>query len=189
MLDEDDFDQNFGTEVSFGRWLQAEMARQNVSIQDLADKTGITYVGIWNVVRGNTKWPREAKRDKISKALNLQMPAEFQAEITDPSSVSGYTWTDFSPYDLRTIPELAGVYVFYDITDRPVYVGKSNSSLRIRVQDHQTRFWFKQPLVMRGSFLSIPDREMCDRIEMILIKFLGAHALLNSKGVRRNSQD
>lgn len=183
---DDDVEQNLEGEGSFGKWLQSELTKQDISIQDLADKTGITYVGIWNIVRGNTKWPREATRTKISKALDSQVPAEVETEITKESSVSGYIWTDFSPYDLQTIPELGGIYVFYDITDRPVYVGKSNKSVRTRVQDHQTRFWFKQPLVMRGSFLAVPDDEMCDKIEMILIKFLGTHALLNFKGVRRD---
>jgi transcriptional regulator with XRE-family HTH domain len=184
--DEEEIDQDFADEGSFGKWLQSEMAKQNIGIQDLADKTGLTYVGIWNIVRGNTKWPREATRKRISNALNSQVPFEVETDITTQSSVSGYTWTDFSPYDLQTIPELGGIYVFYDITDRPVYVGKSNSNVRGRVQDHQTRFWFKQPLVMRGSFLAVSDQEMCDKIEMILIKFLGNHALLNFKGVRRD---
>jgi hypothetical protein len=78
------------------------------------------------------------------------------------------------------------VYVFYDITDRPVYVGKSRQNLRGRVRDHQTRFWFKTPVVVRGSFLAIDDPSMCDKIETILIKFLGNHALLNARGVIRD---
>lgn len=189
MPEDEEVDQDIEGEGSFGRWLQSELTRQNITITDLASKTGLTYVGIWNIVRGNTRWPREATRERISQALNSAVPSEVETEITTQSSVSGYTWTDFSPYDLQTIPELGGIYVFYDITDRPVYVGKSNGNVRGRVQDHQTRFWFKQPLVMRGSFLAVADHEMCDKIEMILIKFLGNHALLNFKGVRRDVQD
>jgi len=176
-------------EELLGDWLRAEMSKQSISIQELANRTGLSYPGVWNIVRGNTQYPQEATRQKISQALNSQVPTEIEQEIATQSSVSGYVWTDFSPYDLQTIPELAGIYVFYDITDRPVYVGKSNSNVRSRVRDHQTRFWFKQPLVMRGSFLAVPDPEMCDKIEMILIKFLGNHALLNFKGVVRDSDD
>jgi DNA-binding transcriptional regulator YiaG len=54
------------------------------------------------------------------------------------------------------------------------------------VRDHQTRFWFKTPVVVRGSFLAIDDPSMCDKIETILIKFLGNHALLNARGVIRD---
>lgn len=81
------------------------------------------------------------------------------------------------------------MYVFYDITDRPVYVGKSNTSIRGRVKDHQTRFWFKYPLVVKGAFLNVADRELCGMLEMVLIKFLGKHALLNEKGVARDIEE
>jgi transcriptional regulator with XRE-family HTH domain len=176
-------------EQLFGDWLRAEMEKQNVSIQDLANRTDLSYQGIWNIVRGNTRYPQAATRQKLSAALNQAVPAQIEQKIETESSVSGYVWTDFSPYDLQTIPELAGIYVFYDITERPVYVGKSNSNVRGRVRDHQTRFWFKQPLVMRGSFLAVSEQEMCDKIEMILIKFLGNHALLNFKGVVRDVEN
>jgi len=173
----------------FGEWLNKEMEHQNVSIQQLADKTKLTYTGIWNIVKGNTLYPREETRKKLSAALNQPVPTEVEQEIEQESAISGYTWTDFTPSDLETVPQLAGVYVFYDVTDRPVYVGKSRHNVRSRVQDHQTRFWFKPPLVVRGSFLAIDDPEMCDKIEIILIKFLGNHALLNVKGVVRDMTD
>jgi len=43
--------------------------------------------------------------------------------------------------------------------------------------------------VARGSFLAIDDPSMCDKIEAILIKFLGKHALLNVKGVIRDFEE
>jgi hypothetical protein len=117
------------------------------------------------------------------------VPTEVGQEIEHEAAISGYTWTDFTPSDLQTVPALSGVYVFYDITDRSVYVGKSRSNVRGRVRDHQTRFWFKPPLVVRGSFLAIEDPSMCDKIEAILIKFSGNHALLNARGVDRDIGD
>jgi transcriptional regulator with XRE-family HTH domain len=174
---------------TFGEWLNKEMAKQDISIQDLADKTRLTYTGIWNIVKGNTAYPREETRRKLSEALNQTVPTEVEKEIEQEAAISGYTWTDFTPSDLETVPALGGVYVFYDVTDRPVYVGKSNKNVRGRVRDHQTRFWFKHPLVVRGSFLAIDDPVMCEKIEAILIKFLGNHALLNSKGVVRDMGD
>lgn len=184
--DEEEEEIQLEADGSFSEWLRTELERQNISIQELANRTGLSYPGVWNIVRGNTKYPQQATRTKISRALDAQVPTEVETEIASSASVSGYVWTDFSPYDLQTIPELAGIYVFYDVTERPVYVGKSNFSVRGRVRDHQSRFWFKQPLVMRGSFLAVPEKEMCDKIEMILIKFLGNHALLNFKGVIRD---
>jgi transcriptional regulator with XRE-family HTH domain len=189
MSEEDELDQRLDDASPFGDWLRKEIAKRDISIQELADKAGLTYVGVWSIVKGHTRSPRDKTRAKLYAALDSEVPSEIETEVENQSNVSGYTWTDFSPYDLQTIPELGGVYVFYDITDRPVYVGKSRSNVRSRVQDHRSRFWFREPLVIRGSFLAIPERDMCDKIEMILIKFLGTHALLNQKGVQRDVQD
>ena len=180
-------DQVEAEEQLFGDWLRSEMDKQNISIQELSDRTKISYPGIWNIVKGNTRYPRETTRNKISAALNQPVPEELEKKLQSEATVSGFVWTDFSPYDLQTIPTAGGVYVFYDITGRPVYVGKSRTNVRNRVNDHQTRFWFKHPLVDRGSFLAISDPAMCDTIEMVLIKFMGTHALLNVKGVVRDT--
>ena len=172
---------------SFGEWVSSEMAKQGLTIPQLQDKTKISYTGIWNIVKGKTLYPTDETRAKLSAALNQPVPIEVEKEIEQQKSeISGYTWTDFTPSDIGTVPDQAGVYVFYDVTDRPVYVGKSAKSVRTRVKDHQSRFWFKPPLVVRGSFLAIDDPVMCEKIEMILIKFLGKHALLNVQGVVRD---
>jgi transcriptional regulator with XRE-family HTH domain len=116
-------------QLTFGQWLSNEMTNQTVTIQDLANKTGITYTGIWNIVKGNTMYPRDETRKKLSEALNQVVPKDIELEIEKESAVEGYTWIDFTPTDLPTVPELGGVYVFYDITDRPVYVGKSRTNV------------------------------------------------------------
>ncbi|MBX4999110.1 helix-turn-helix domain-containing protein [Rhizobium lentis] len=172
---------------AFGDWLRAQIEKKGLSIAALAEKTGITYTGIWNIVRGNTVSPRKETRDKLAAVLNELIPPAIEAEIASQAMpLPGLEWVDFTPTDLETVPQVGGVYVFYDITDRPVYVGKSSNNVRVRVKDHQTRFWFKSPLVVRGSFLAVPDPDLCLKIETILIKFLGKHALLNSKGVVRD---
>ncbi|WP_245447493.1 GIY-YIG nuclease family protein [Methylobacterium sp. 17Sr1-1] len=122
--------------------------------------------------------------------MNRHVPEAVEQQIEkDAITVPGLSWADFTPSDLQTIPQLGGVYVFYDTTDRPVYVGISKTNVRRRVKDHQTRFWFKDPLVVRGAFLEIPDPELCAKIEAILIKFLGKHALLNVKGATKDLDD
>lgn len=131
-------------------------------------------------MRGNTRSPIDDTRQKIAKALNKEVPTDVEQEIEQESNVSGYAWIDFSLTDLQTVPECLRVLRYYRITDRPVYVGMSKSNVRLRVKDHQTRFWFKSPLVERGSFLAVVDPEMCSKIEMILIKFMGKHALLKA---------
>ena len=173
----------------FGEWLKEEMERKGVTIPQLAEKTKLTYTGIWNIVRGYTASPRLETRRRLATALEEEVPPQIEAEISQHSGlISGSEWVDFTPSDLETVPAESGVYVFYDVTDRPVYVGMSTKSVRARVKDHKTRFWFKEPLVMRGAFLSVSDAELCLKIETILIKFLGKHALLNAKGVTRDEE-
>ncbi|WP_246252138.1 hypothetical protein [Ancylobacter pratisalsi] len=73
--------------------------------------------------------------------MNEVIPEAIQTEIAEQSMpIAGYDWVDFTPSDLETIPEQSGVYVFYDITDRPVYFGKSIKNVRTRVKHHKTRF-------------------------------------------------
>ncbi|MFI8682080.1 hypothetical protein ACIGFJ_06925 [Brevundimonas diminuta] len=177
-------------EFSFGDWLNDQMEAKDVSIARLSELSGITYTGIWNIVEGNTKSPRDETRKRLAKALNIKIPKNIEESSEGQNSIiPGYDWADFTPSDLETIPEESGIYVFYDITDRPVYVGKSHNNVRMRVKDHSTRFWFKEPLVVRGAFLHVPDRDACSKIEMILIKFLGKHALLNQKGAVRDFEE
>lgn len=150
--DESDFDVD-ESDPAFGDWLQQEMDEQEVSIPELVARTGINYVGIWNIVKGSTLSPRQETRDKLAKALKKKVPVKIQKQLDeDASAIPGLAWVDFTPSDLQTIPESGGVYVSYDTTDRPVYVGMSKANVRQRVRDHQTRFWFKEPLVVRGAF-------------------------------------
>lgn len=175
---------------AFGTWLESQMNERGLKIPDLVAKTGITYAGIYNIVKGNTKSPRPETRVKLAEALDQVVPAAVEKEIeAEATPLAGLTWTDFTPSDLGTVPAEGGVYVFYDVTDRPVYVGKSDKNVRSRVKDHQTRFWFKEPLVVRGAFLKIDDADLCIKIETILIKFLGKHALLNVKGATKDLSD
>ena len=176
-----------GDEVSFGQWLSNEMDKAKMSVPQLAGESGITAMGIYNIVNGVTRSPRDETRKILAKALKKVVPKEVEAAAeAEAHEIPGYEWTTFTPDDQKTIPDQPGVYVLYDITDRPVYVGKSNSSARIRIKDHSTRFWFKAPLVVSGGFIPVKDKSMCDAIELILIKFLGKHALLNEKGKRKD---
>src|SRR5690606_11796091 len=85
----------------------------------------------------------------------------------------------FDPYDANDWPQVAGVYVFYDISDRPVYVGKSDGNMAERIRDHEEKFWFKRPIVQYGEFLAIADATLCGQLEVVLIKFLKSNAVLN----------
>jgi transcriptional regulator with XRE-family HTH domain len=53
-------EERIDTEQPFADWLRPEMEKQGISIQELANRTGLSYPGVWNIVRGNTKFPQQA---------------------------------------------------------------------------------------------------------------------------------
>jgi hypothetical protein len=96
----------------------------------------------------------------------------------------------FEPYDDDALPVVKGVYVFYDRTKRPVYVGRATKrTIGTRVREHAEKFWFKSPVVHAASYLEIEDEALCKQTEQVLIKFMRTHLLLNKQGVETEPED
>jgi hypothetical protein len=94
---------------------------------------------------------------------------------------------DFDPYDRASLPVHTGVYVLYDGVNRPVYVGKAcRRSIRVRMQEHYEKFWFRRPIVDRGSSIRVDDEALCSRLEITLIKLFRSNVLLNRHHVKRD---
>jgi excinuclease UvrABC nuclease subunit len=96
--------------------------------------------------------------------------------------------TDFNPHDKADIPEEPGVYVLYDISERPVYVGQAGN-IRERIANphtgHIDKFWYRSPIVETAAYLRVPDERLRRQLEQTLIKFLRRNAVINKKGVER----
>ena len=92
---------------------------------------------------------------------------------------------DFDPHDEENLPQVAGVYVLYDVAERPLYVGQGNN-IKDRICAHSEKFWFKKPIVETGAYIEIGDAELRRQVETLLIKFLKSNAVLNDKGVDRS---
>lgn len=102
------------TESAFGDWLRQEMEKSGLTIQDLVERTNLTYTGIWNIVKGNTVSPRADTRSQLAQAIDANIPSEVETEIQQQSTpLPGFEWTDFTPTDLQTVPPESGVYVFF----------------------------------------------------------------------------
>lgn len=113
------------------------------------------------------------------------MPAnQSKTEEVGPVEELG-RFINFDPYDNKRLPEKPGVYVFYDISDRPIYVGEAQN-IAHRIRQHHERFWFKPPIVQMASFVQIADVKLRKQIEAILIKFLKRNAVLNKQHVERS---
>lgn len=170
----------------FGEWLREARTEKRWSQQQLADRSGVSQPQISNLEIGRNRNPQAGTRERLEVALGVHVPAAVTEETAREAEVGGLgALVDFDPHDRAALPEVPGVYVFYDVSERPVYVGKSNRTIRERVREHDQAFWFKRPVVENGAFIEIRDPQLCDQIEKILIRFLKSNAVLNVRHVDR----
>ena len=91
---------------------------------------------------------------------------------------------DFNPHDPKDYPSVGGIYVLYDIRDRPLYIGQG-MTIDKRLRNHYDKFWFKPPIIESASYLQIDDKPLRERIEAVLTKFLKSNAVINKRLVNR----
>lgn len=170
---------------AFGAWLRKERTSARMSVQELSKASGISAVAIYNIESGRSLNPQEETRARLERALNKSTPEEVTKEDAKEQDIVGVgTLESFDPYDKGGLPSVPGVYVFYDITERPIYIGKSDNIGR-RIREHEDRFWFKQPIVDSASYVEIKDPAMRHSVEQVLIKFLKSNAVINKQSVDR----
>ncbi len=92
---------------------------------------------------------------------------------------------DFDPHVDSERPAEPGIYVLYDISERPIYVGQG-TNVRARIRNHEEKFWFKRPIVESASWIRIEDERLRVQIETLLIKFLKSNAVINKQNVDRD---
>ena len=167
-------------------WINERMSEQDIEPQDLAQKTGLSLPTVRNLITGKTQNPVSSTVDKIEKALGKPIPEDTAEDMRQDAEVTGVgQMQSFDPYDDEDLPEGSGVYVFYDISERPVYIGKSITDVRSRIRSHRDKFWFKRPIVETGEYIGSDDDQLVKSIETILIKFMKSNAVLNDKEVER----
>jgi transcriptional regulator with XRE-family HTH domain len=167
-------------------WLAAARARRGWSVPELAHKSGMTPPGVYRIEAGVTRNPRASTIAKLERALGEKVPADTVAEVADEASVKGMgSLEDFDPHDDEDLPTEPGIYVLYDISQRPVYVGEGKN-VRKRIRDHQEKFWFKRPIVETASWIRVADDTLRLQIETLMIKFLKSNAVINKQNVDRS---
>jgi transcriptional regulator with XRE-family HTH domain len=170
----------------FGDWLRRAREIAKMSVHELSVSSGISQVQIYNLEAGRSSNPRAETRERFEKALKVKVPDDVQAEISEEQEIKGLgPLTDFDPHRKEDRPACAGVYVFYDVSDRPVYVGKAKT-IKTRVSDHEDKFWFKFPIVSHGAYVEIVDENLRHQVEQVLIKFLKSNAVINKQSVDRD---
>ncbi|WP_447860287.1 helix-turn-helix domain-containing protein [Nitrospira calida] len=178
-----------GHETSgFGEWLLNERQSRGLSHAKLTDKAGLSSQAVYTIEMGIVRSPWKKTRERLVEALgSVPLPREVAQEIKEESEVQGLgEFSDFSPWDDSMIPEEPCVYVYYDRTERPIYVGQTKN-LRRRNKQHQTQDkWFFRRLLERGGYFRVDDDTQRTQLEKVLIKFLGRNSLFNEQGARKD---
>jgi len=171
--------------MSFDKWLAGAMAKKGMSRGELARQVGLSEATIYKLETGRIKNPRPDTRAQLQKVLGEAPPSMERAieEATQLTQIDGVL-VDFDPEDFKSLPTGAGVYVLYDISERPIYIGQSEN-LRRRMGQHFTEFWYKSPIVETGSYVLVGDAKLRKQLEEILISFLKSNAVVNTQHVDR----
>jgi transcriptional regulator with XRE-family HTH domain len=170
---------------AFGSWLNRVRLEKGLSVAEVASKAGVSAPAIYNLESGRIENPRNETVRRLEQALGKELPAETKKEIRDDATVEGVgEFFDFDPHDRENWPDVPGIYVLYDISERPIYVGQG-SSIRKRIQDHEEKFWFKSPIVSTAAYIKIDENGLRKKIETILIRFLKKNAVINKQNVER----
>lgn len=170
---------------AFGSWLNRIRLERGLSVAELAAKAGVSGPAIYNIESGRIENPRAETVRRLEQAVGKELPAETKKEIRDEATIEGVgEFFEFDPHDRGDWPEVPGIYVLYDISERPIYVGQG-SSIRKRIQDHEEKFWFKSPIVSTAAYIKIEDGALRKKIETILIRFLKRNAVINKQNVER----
>jgi transcriptional regulator with XRE-family HTH domain len=168
-------------------WLTKARIAKGYSVPELAHRTGLTPPGIYRIESGVTRNPREDTRNKLEAALGNIFPEEAAKEVALESEVVGLgSFEDFDPHLDSDRPTGPGIYVLYDVSERPIYVGEG-SNVRKRIRDHEEKFWFKRPIIESASWIRVDDETLRKQIETLLIKFLKSNAIINKQHVERTA--
>lgn len=169
----------------YGEWLRERRDAAGLTREQLAAESGISSVQIYNIETGRSINPREATRGALERALNESAPTEIVQAVADSAEIKDVgQMTDFDPHSEDDFPREPGVYVFYDISDRPVYVGKS-ADIRRRIRGHVDKFWYRSPVVEKAAYVRVDDDVLRGQLEETLIKFLKSNAVINQRLVDR----
>lgn len=202
------FEEAAPEEMDFGNWLRTERTNKKLTQQQVADAAGVNAVTISMIELGKISRPQQDTMNRLEIALEKRyrqsQPEEVKLarkpgrprkeestttkqDIT-PSGEQVFRgigfFTEFNPHVDEERPREPGIYVLYDISERPIYVGQAQE-IRSRIRDHKDKFWFKEPIVESAAYIRVDDKELRNRLEEVLIKFMKSNAVLNKQKVGR----
>jgi transcriptional regulator with XRE-family HTH domain len=172
----------------FGLWLRETRGQKGLSVPQLAETAQVSAPTIYNIESGRSRRIQEKTQKKLVKALGERLPQSVSADDKweeEEDDVPGIgAMISFDPHDEVNLPTKAGIYVLYDISERPIYIGQSRR-INKRIRDHSDKFWFKRPIVDNAAYIEIQDENLRVQVERILINFLKSNAVINIQHVNR----
>jgi transcriptional regulator with XRE-family HTH domain len=171
------------TQSPVAAWLSRAIAKKDLTAGELAARADVSVATVYNILAGRAQNPHPSTITALENALGGSF--ESKNDAREASEIVGIgELIDFNPYEPKEIPDKPGVYVLYDISQRPIYVGKAKK-ISVRLHSHGDKFWYKRPLVETGAYIEIQNELLRDQIETVLIQFLKNNAVINKqKAVR-----
>lgn len=145
---------------SFGAWLRDQRNEADMSVPELAQASGVTPPTIYGLESGKFQNPQASTRDKLAAVFKASVPDEVVTDTEQEQTIVGRgSLIDFDPNSEKDWPTCPGVYVLYDISQRPLYVGKAGT-ISSRLKVHSDKFWFRSPLVTLGSYIEVQETQL-----------------------------
>ncbi|CAA9444342.1 MAG: hypothetical protein AVDCRST_MAG14-238 [uncultured Rubrobacteraceae bacterium] len=185
LFTNDQYDEDDSAPSALGAWVNKRRVAKGWTVPELARQANVTAATIYNIESGRTSNLQKRTVRSLEKALGERLSNDTKKEIAENASIEGVgEFLDFDPYDEVNLPTTGGIYVLYDVSERPIYVGMA-SKIKSRIRDHKDKFWFRKPIVETASFVEITDDKQRREIERLLIKFLKSNAVINQQNVDR----
>jgi transcriptional regulator with XRE-family HTH domain len=185
VLGEDAMEAVTSPSQDYGEWLRGRREDDGLTREQLAAASGVSAIQIYNIETGRTINPRSGTREALERAINQRAPRELIEAVEESAEIRGVgRMTDFDPHTEDDFPREPGVYVLYDISDRPIYVGKAGN-IRDRMRGHVDKFWYRSPIVENAAYVRVDDATLRGQLEETLIKFLKSNAVINQRLVDR----
>jgi transcriptional regulator with XRE-family HTH domain len=174
------------SQTPMSAWLSRAMAKKDLTAPEVARRAGVSIPTIYNLLSGRAENPQARTLAAIERAVDQKFESSERSDSVPDSGGVGEL-IDFDPHDDSQIPGKGGVYVFYDIAQRPIYVGQATNIAR-RISDHKEKFWFRRPILEFGAYIEIQDKKLRNQVETVLIQFLKNNAVINkNKRAREDS--
>ena len=181
-------EENGETEISPGTlsaWLIRTRNAKNLSVPELAGMAKLSIPSIYNIESGRISNPRSETIKKLERALGNLLDSEMKKEIQEEATIEGLgEFIEFDPHGNDDLPSEPGIYMLYDISERPIYVGQG-SDIKARIKSHEQKKWFIRPIIETAAYVKIVDKSMREQVEKLLIRFLKKNAVINKQNVER----